>query len=48
VERVGIDWGPPVFKNANFKRVIARLIGNVLCAIPFMQYQFIFVLTRRR
>jgi hypothetical protein len=47
VERVGIDWGPPVFKNANLKRAIARLIGKVLCAFPFMQYQFVFVVSRR-
>jgi ubiquinone/menaquinone biosynthesis C-methylase UbiE len=40
------DWGPPIFKNANVKRVIARTIGKVLCAIPFMQYQFIFTVRK--
>src|SRR5438477_10620333 len=30
VERVGTDWGPAVFKNANFKRAIARLIGKII------------------
>ena len=43
----GIDWGPPVLKNANLKRVIARSIGKILCAIPFMQYQFIFTVRKR-
>lgn len=47
VEKTAIDWGPPVFKNANLKRAIARLIGKVLCAIPFMQYQFVFVVSKR-
>ena len=47
VTHTGADWGPPVFKNANFKRVIARTAGKILCAIPFMQYQFIFVLRRK-
>jgi ubiquinone/menaquinone biosynthesis C-methylase UbiE len=42
----GTDWGPPIFKNANFKRVIARTIGKILCAIPYMQYQFIFVVRK--
>lgn len=46
VEKVAADWGPPVFKNANLKRAIARLIGKCLCTIPFMQYQFIFVVSR--
>lgn len=46
VEKVATDWGPPVFKNANLKRSIARLVGKVLCMIPFMQYQFIFVVSR--
>lgn len=44
--RTGIDWGPPVFKNANLKRVIARTIGKVLSAVPFMQYQFVFVVRK--
>jgi ubiquinone/menaquinone biosynthesis C-methylase UbiE len=47
VTRTGIDWGPAVFKNANLKRVVARTIGKILCAIPFMQYQFIFAVTRK-
>jgi ubiquinone/menaquinone biosynthesis C-methylase UbiE len=46
IEKVGTDWGPPVFKNANFKRAIARLAGKIISAIPFMQYQFVFVLRR--
>jgi ubiquinone/menaquinone biosynthesis C-methylase UbiE len=46
VEKTGIDWGPPIFKNASAKRAIARTIGKILSAIPFMQYQFIFVVTR--
>jgi ubiquinone/menaquinone biosynthesis C-methylase UbiE len=47
IEKTGIDWGPPVFKNANLKRAIARMVGKIVSAIPLMQYQFIFVLTRR-
>jgi hypothetical protein len=43
---VGTDWGPSVFKNANLKRAIARMIGKVLCAIPGMQYQFIFTVRK--
>ena len=42
----GIDWGPAVFKNANLKRSVARMIGKVLCAIPYMQYQFIFTVRK--
>jgi len=44
---VGTDWGPGVFKNANLKRVAARMVGKVLCAIPFLQYQFIFSVRKR-
>jgi len=40
------DWGPPIFKNANLKRVIARTIGKILCAIPYMPYQFIFTVKK--
>jgi ubiquinone/menaquinone biosynthesis C-methylase UbiE len=46
VDKVATDWGPPVFKNADLKRAIARMIGKLLSAIPFMQYQFVFVVTR--
>ncbi len=28
VESTGTDWGPPVFKNANLKRAVARLAGK--------------------
>ena len=45
--KTGIDWGPPVFKNANLKRAIARLAGKIISAVPFMQYQFIFVVRRK-
>jgi SAM-dependent methyltransferase len=47
VIKTGTDWGPAVFKNANLKRALARLAGKVLSAIPFMQYQFIFVAQKR-
>jgi ubiquinone/menaquinone biosynthesis C-methylase UbiE len=47
IEKTAIDWGPAIFKNANLKRAIARLAGKVLCCIPFMQYQFVFVVSRR-
>ena len=46
VDKVGIDWGPPVLRGANLKRAVARTIGKILSAIPFMQYQFVFVVTR--
>jgi ubiquinone/menaquinone biosynthesis C-methylase UbiE len=46
VDKTGIDWGPPVFKNASAKRAVARLIGKTLSAIPFMQYQFVFVASK--
>ena len=46
VVSTGIDWGPAVFKNANLKRAVARIIGKALCAIPFMQYQFIFTVRK--
>jgi hypothetical protein len=46
IEHVGTDWGPAVFKNANLKRALARLAGKIISAIPFMQYQFVFVLRK--
>jgi hypothetical protein len=45
--KTGTDWGPPVLKNANFKRAVARLAGKIISAVPFMQYQFIFVVRRK-
>jgi ubiquinone/menaquinone biosynthesis C-methylase UbiE len=47
VEQTATDWGPPVFKNANLKRAAARLVGKILSAIPYLQYQFIFVLRKK-
>ena len=46
IESAATDFGPPVFKNANLKRALARLAGKILSAIPYMQYQFVFVLRR--
>jgi ubiquinone/menaquinone biosynthesis C-methylase UbiE len=48
VERTGIDWGPPVFGTKSFTRSLKRLIGRTLGLVPFMQYQFVFVLRRAR
>ncbi|HYO07957.1 MAG TPA: class I SAM-dependent methyltransferase [Tepidisphaeraceae bacterium] len=48
VVKTGTDWGPPVFKNTNLKRAAARLAGKALSALPYLQYQFIFVLGRTR
>jgi hypothetical protein len=45
--KTGTDWGPPIFKNADLKRAAARTVGKILSAIPFMQYQFIFVVRKR-
>ncbi len=47
VEQTAKDWGPAVFKNANLKRAIARLAGKIVSALPYLQYQFIFVLTKK-
>jgi ubiquinone/menaquinone biosynthesis C-methylase UbiE len=44
--KTGIDWGPPVFGGANLKRSVARAIGKILSAVPFMQYQFVFVVRK--
>lgn len=46
VEQVRTDWGPPIFKNVNLKRALARTAGKILSAIPFLQYQFIFVVRK--
>ncbi len=46
VEKTGTDWGPAVFKNANPTRALARIAGKMISAIPFMQYQFVFVVRR--
>ncbi|HEX8524370.1 MAG TPA: class I SAM-dependent methyltransferase [Tepidisphaeraceae bacterium] len=46
VERTYTDWGPPVLKNANLKRAVVRLAGKMISAVPFMQYQFIFVVRK--
>jgi hypothetical protein len=46
VEKTATDWGPPVFKNANLKRALARLAGKLISAVPLLQYQFIFVVRR--
>ncbi len=44
VEKTGIDWGPPVFAAKGLARKLKRLIGKALGLVPFMQYQFVFVL----
>ncbi len=46
IERTGIDWGPPVFGTSSPMRSFKRLVGRVLGVVPFMQYQFVFVLKR--
>ena len=46
VARTGVDWGPPI-TGVSFKRAIARLAGKVLGAIPYMAYQFIFVVEKQ-
>ncbi len=48
IERTGIDWGPPVFGTKNPLRSLKRLAGRALGIVPFMQYQFVFVLRRAR
>ncbi|HEV2295535.1 MAG TPA: class I SAM-dependent methyltransferase [Tepidisphaeraceae bacterium] len=48
IERTGVDWGPPIFGTSNPLRSLKRLAGRMLGLIPFMQYQFVFVLKRAR
>ena len=42
-----VDWGPPVRGAGSAVRAAKRLLGKMLGAVPFMPYQFIFVVMRR-
>jgi len=44
----GVDWGPPIFGTKSFLRSMKRLAGRMMGIVPFMQYQFVFVLRRAR
>jgi ubiquinone/menaquinone biosynthesis C-methylase UbiE len=44
--RTGVDWGPPIRGSRSLKRSIVRSVGKMLGAVPFMPYQFIFVLRK--
>ncbi len=44
--KTGVDWGPPVFGTKNPLRSMKRLAGRMMGIVPFMQYQFVFVLRR--
>jgi len=46
--KTGVDWGPPVFGTKNPLRSLKRLAGRAMGIVPFMQYQFVFVLRRAR
>ena len=46
IERTGVDWGPPVLGTKSPTRALKRLVGRALGVVPFMQYQFVFVLKR--
>jgi ubiquinone/menaquinone biosynthesis C-methylase UbiE len=46
VETTGVDWGPPLRGAGSPARAIKRLAGKVLGLVPFMQYQFVFVLRK--
>jgi ubiquinone/menaquinone biosynthesis C-methylase UbiE len=41
IEKVGRDWGPPLRGAPDLKRLLMRLAGKLLSAVPMMQYQFI-------
>jgi hypothetical protein len=47
VERVGADFGPPILGTTSVVRRTRRLAGRMLSIIPGLQYQFVFVLSRR-
>lgn len=47
VEATHVDWGPPVFGAGGVARAMKRLAGKLLGFIPRMQYQFIFIVTKR-
>jgi hypothetical protein len=46
VTEVHKDFGPPVFKNANLKRSAVRLAGKIISALPYLQYQFVFLIQK--
>jgi ubiquinone/menaquinone biosynthesis C-methylase UbiE len=46
--KTGVDWGPPIFGTKNLLRSMKRLAGRMMGIVPFMQYQFVFVLRRAR
>jgi ubiquinone/menaquinone biosynthesis C-methylase UbiE len=46
VEKTGVDWGPPFRGAGSAARMVKRLAGKLLGLIPFMQYQFVFVLRK--
>lgn len=46
IDRVGTDWGPPVFRDATFRRVIVRSAGKLLSLLPRLQYQFVFTCSK--
>jgi ubiquinone/menaquinone biosynthesis C-methylase UbiE len=46
--KTGVDWGPPIFGTKSFMRSMKRLAGRMMGIVPFMQYQFVFVLQRAR
>lgn len=48
IQRTGVDWGPPIFGTKNPLRSLKRFAGRMLGIVPFMQYQFVFVLKRAR
>jgi SAM-dependent methyltransferase len=48
VEGVGADPGPPVFGTPSWRGRTRRLGGRLAGLIPGLQYQFIFVVRRRR
>jgi ubiquinone/menaquinone biosynthesis C-methylase UbiE len=47
LEETHVDWGPPLRSAGSPMRAAKRFAGKVLGVIPFLQYQFVFVVTKR-
>ncbi|MGB7158626.1 MAG: class I SAM-dependent methyltransferase [Tepidisphaeraceae bacterium] len=45
VDHTGVDWGPPL-RGVSPMRALKRLAGKLLGLVPFMQYQFVFVVRK--
>jgi ubiquinone/menaquinone biosynthesis C-methylase UbiE len=48
IDGTGVDWGPPILGTKSPLRSLKRLAGRMMGMVPFMQYQFVFVLRRAK